>query len=119
MDPRLEGQYSTNGARNIAKLADKCLSKSAKERPRMSEVVERLKQVIQASNHEEEEGPHEAGIDLSENEELLDLQENQNLLNPSESSWKRRMAHLAKLGEHVENSNGRRLMILQTTGFSS
>ncbi|CAD6218381.1 unnamed protein product [Miscanthus lutarioriparius] len=37
MDPRLRGEYSVKAAREIAKLADSCLLKNAKERPTMSE----------------------------------------------------------------------------------
>ncbi|ONK59153.1 uncharacterized protein A4U43_C08F3530 [Asparagus officinalis] len=47
MDPRLQYQFSVKAAREIAKLADKCLVKQAKERPQMSEVVESLKQIAQ------------------------------------------------------------------------
>lgn len=46
MDPKLQYQFSLKSAREIAKLADKCLAKQAKERPKMSEVVESLKQII-------------------------------------------------------------------------
>lgn len=46
MDPRLQYQFSVKAAREIAKLADRCLARQAKERPTMSEVVERLKEII-------------------------------------------------------------------------
>ncbi|XP_068636285.1 probable serine/threonine-protein kinase PBL19 isoform X2 [Aristolochia californica] len=49
MDPRLQNQYSQGAARRIAKLADVCLSKVSKDRPKMSEVVEDLRQAIQDS----------------------------------------------------------------------
>ncbi|KAL2472132.1 putative receptor-like protein kinase [Abeliophyllum distichum] len=49
MDHRLQNQYSLTAARRIAKLADSCLNKNAKDRPAMSEVVEILKQAIQDS----------------------------------------------------------------------
>lgn len=48
MDPRLRGEYSAKAAREIAKLADSCLLKNAKERPTMSEVVEVLGRAVQA-----------------------------------------------------------------------
>ncbi|ONM56797.1 putative receptor-like protein kinase [Zea mays] len=48
MDPRLRGEYSVKAAREIAKLADSCLLKNAKERPTMSEVVEVLGRAVQA-----------------------------------------------------------------------
>ncbi|KAL4352019.1 hypothetical protein GQ457_06G033300 [Hibiscus cannabinus] len=109
MDPRLENQYSTGAAREIAKLADTCLVKSQKQRPKMSEVVERLKQIIQSSeerNAEVTESPLEASEIQSDERE-----ENSN--NRASESWKRRMAHLAKLGEHVEGASRRKLMMLQ------
>ncbi|MBA0715712.1 hypothetical protein Golax_014598, partial [Gossypium laxum] len=49
MDPGLGNQYSIGAAREIARLADACLLTSPEGRPKMSEVVERLKQIIQVS----------------------------------------------------------------------
>jgi len=47
MDHRLQYQFSVKAAREIAKLADRCLAKQAKERPKMSDVVESLRLIIQ------------------------------------------------------------------------
>lgn len=47
MDPRLKNQYSLRAAREVAKLADRCLVKLAKGRPAMSEVVGVLKQAVE------------------------------------------------------------------------
>lgn len=110
MDPRLEGAYSINGARELAKLADSCLSKSARERPTMSQVVVKLKQIIQVSDDEEFA---ERNIHISEAEDdPLEPEEKPNQSAPSEL-WKKRMAHLAKLGERVESVSRRRVMMLQ------
>ncbi|XP_061988241.1 probable serine/threonine-protein kinase PBL19 [Rosa rugosa] len=49
IDPLLRDQYSINAARKIAKLADSCLNKNAKDRPTMNQVVEILKQAIEDS----------------------------------------------------------------------
>lgn len=49
IDPRLRNQYSLAAARKIAKLADSCLIKNAKDRPTMSQIVERLKEALQVS----------------------------------------------------------------------
>ncbi|XVF33669.1 hypothetical protein REPUB_Repub17cG0187900 [Reevesia pubescens] len=109
MDPQLENQFSIGAAREIAKLADTCLLKSPKNRPKMSQVVERLKQIIQVSdegNAQEVESPEESEVEPAETEK------NSNQVSVSES-WKRRMTHLAKLGEHVEGASRRRLMMLQ------
>uniref|UniRef100_A0A0E0M3U5 non-specific serine/threonine protein kinase n=1 Tax=Oryza punctata TaxID=4537 RepID=A0A0E0M3U5_ORYPU len=48
MDPRLRGEYSVKAAREIAKLAESCLLKNAKERPTMSEVVDVLRRAVQS-----------------------------------------------------------------------
>ncbi|KAH6773369.1 Protein kinase superfamily protein [Perilla frutescens var. frutescens] len=47
MDPRLEGQYSTEGARKVAALAYQCLSHSPKSRPTMNHVVKILEPILQ------------------------------------------------------------------------
>ncbi|XP_019453507.1 PREDICTED: probable serine/threonine-protein kinase PBL19 isoform X1 [Lupinus angustifolius] len=109
MDPRLIGQYSIYGAQELAKLADDCLHKSAKDRPTTSQVVERLKQIIQVS--EDESFVEKSIIDTSD-DEPLEPEKNPDESTPSES-WKRRMAHLAKLGERVESDSRRKFLILQ------
>lgn len=115
IDPRLQREYSINGARKIAKLADHCLRKSAKDRPTMSQVVERLKQIIQDSN-EEELPTDDTSIDVCDSYQV----EPEEKANQSVSSelWKKRMEHLAKLGEHVESASRRRFMILQKANVS-
>ncbi|KAF3448947.1 hypothetical protein FNV43_RR09666 [Rhamnella rubrinervis] len=42
MDPRLAGQYSVKGAKEMANLALHCISVNPKDRPRMSVIVETL-----------------------------------------------------------------------------
>ncbi|XP_057510923.1 probable serine/threonine-protein kinase PBL19 isoform X1 [Actinidia eriantha] len=108
MDPRLGKQYSLTAARKIAKLADHCLSKNAKDRPMMSQVVESMKEIIQASD-EESDKSFEGNEDDS-----VDLDKKPDHMGPSESS-KRRMTHLAKLGEHVGGFSRRKFMIMQRT----
>ncbi|XP_050203365.1 serine/threonine-protein kinase PCRK1 [Mercurialis annua] len=46
LDPRLEGEYSVKSAQKLASLANKCLAKQPKSRPKMSEVVEILGSII-------------------------------------------------------------------------
>ncbi|KAF4399352.1 hypothetical protein G4B88_022435 [Cannabis sativa] len=46
MDPRLEGQYSIEGARKAAALAHQCLSHNPKSRPTMSSVVKSLEPLL-------------------------------------------------------------------------
>ncbi|CAH9098823.1 unnamed protein product [Cuscuta epithymum] len=47
MDPRLEGEYSTEGAKRVAALAYQCLSHHPKFRPTMKDVVKRLEHVLE------------------------------------------------------------------------
>ncbi|KAK1426795.1 hypothetical protein QVD17_15475 [Tagetes erecta] len=46
MDPRLEGDYSLKSAQKLSSLANKCLTKNPKARPKMSEVVEIIGKII-------------------------------------------------------------------------
>lgn len=46
IDPRLEGSYCIKSARKLASLANKCLMKQPKSRPKMSEVVVILDNII-------------------------------------------------------------------------
>ncbi|KAK1312019.1 putative receptor-like protein kinase [Acorus calamus] len=50
IDPRLEGQYCMKSVQKLISLANKCLMKQPKSRPKMSEVVEMLGQIIEMSN---------------------------------------------------------------------
>ncbi|KAJ4841703.1 hypothetical protein Tsubulata_032460 [Turnera subulata] len=50
MDPRLEGQYSTEGARKAAALAHQCLSHQAKSRPSMTAVVKTLEPLLELND---------------------------------------------------------------------
>lgn len=52
MDPRLEGQYSIKLAHKVASLANSCLVKHPRSRPKMSEVVEILRQIVEAAEAE-------------------------------------------------------------------
>ncbi|KAJ8464798.1 hypothetical protein OPV22_027350 [Ensete ventricosum] len=53
MDPRLEGKYCLESAQSLVALANRCLKKQPKSRPRMSEVVEMLDRIIKASSNGE------------------------------------------------------------------
>ncbi|CAL9095820.1 unnamed protein product [Musa textilis] len=50
MDPNLEGQYSTDGARKAAAVAYRCLSLNLKTRPKMRAVVEALEPVMELND---------------------------------------------------------------------
>jgi len=57
MDPRLDGQYSLKLAHKVASLANSCLVKHPRSRPKMSEVVEILKQIVEAAEAESPQPP--------------------------------------------------------------
>lgn len=52
MDPRLENQFSMEKAMKVASLAQHCLAKNPRNRPKMSAVVNKLKQIIDMSKEE-------------------------------------------------------------------
>ncbi|XP_030512351.2 probable serine/threonine-protein kinase PBL19 [Rhodamnia argentea] len=115
IDPRLEDQYSISAARKIAKLADSCLLKSSKDRPKMSQVVHSLREIIQVSGAGDDASQAaDRSFEFSENEPG-DSESNPGQTGRTSESWKRRMAHLAKLGEHVEGASRRRFLIMQRT----
>ncbi|KAJ1702919.1 hypothetical protein LUZ63_002698 [Rhynchospora breviuscula] len=112
IDPRLENKYSMNGAKEIAQLANFCLSKSAKDRPKMSEVVDVLSRVVTYEELDGEEEPHRQTSEIEEESETesefdLELQ-----------SVRRRMMHLAKLRESTGVIAKRRLALIGKVGVS-
>ncbi|MFS8022983.1 putative protein kinase RLK-Pelle-RLCK-VIIa-2 family [Helianthus anomalus] len=113
LDPKLEAQYSLTDARKIAKLADSCLLRSAKDRPKMSQVVESLKQILQASSEEIPSSKSVERVDIESEES----DENSNPTEVSESS-KRRLAQLAKLSEHVGGFSKKGFMIMHRAKVS-
>ncbi|CAI9288051.1 unnamed protein product [Lactuca saligna] len=54
MDPRLEGDFSIKSAQKLSSLANKCLTKNPKSRPKMSQVVEMLEKIIKDTSPEPE-----------------------------------------------------------------
>uniref|UniRef100_A0A5B6YLQ0 Protein kinase domain-containing protein n=1 Tax=Davidia involucrata TaxID=16924 RepID=A0A5B6YLQ0_DAVIN len=96
IDPRLRKQYSLNAARNIAKLADSCLNKNAKDRPTMSQVVESLKQAIEdseAGTSSEKRSPESSRTKSA-------VASNQQLHQMGVADTKRRMTQLPKPREN-------------------
>ncbi|GMI84081.1 PBS1-Like 37 [Hibiscus trionum] len=71
IDPRLEGQYCIKSARKLASLANKCLMKNPKSRPKMSEVVEMLGNIISQTSSQYEP----ASQSIGENEDVKEESE--------------------------------------------
>ncbi|KAL9242735.1 hypothetical protein vseg_016705 [Gypsophila vaccaria] len=61
MDFRLRNQYPVSIARKIAKLADRCLSKEAEDRPNMSEIIQALREAISGSESSASEKGQSSG----------------------------------------------------------
>jgi serine/threonine protein kinase len=49
LDPRLEGKYPLKSAQKLAIVANRCLVRHPKNRPKMSEVLEMVNQIAEAS----------------------------------------------------------------------
>ncbi|KAL8516648.1 hypothetical protein ACS0TY_015054 [Phlomoides rotata] len=50
LDPRLEGKPTLRSAHKLSLVANRCLARLAKSRPKMSEVLEMVNQVVEASS---------------------------------------------------------------------
>ncbi|KAK6234873.1 hypothetical protein SCA6_010210 [Theobroma cacao] len=71
VDPRLEGHYCIKSVQKLASLANKCLMKNPKSRPKMSEVVEMLGNIISETSSQDE-GVSQS---VSENEDVKEESE--------------------------------------------
>ncbi|KAI7724839.1 hypothetical protein M8C21_006953, partial [Ambrosia artemisiifolia] len=58
IDSRLEGKYSLKSAQKLSIIANKCLSRNAKSRPKMSEVLEMVNQLIGGPSQATGPAPH-------------------------------------------------------------
>ncbi|XP_039052628.1 serine/threonine-protein kinase PCRK1-like [Hibiscus syriacus] len=102
IDPRLEGQYCIKSAQKVASLANKCLLKNPKCRPRMGEVVEMLGNIISETScqdggltgsvRENEDVKEESGVEMEAEstrqghsylKKVLDIRERISLRNKS------------------------------------
>ncbi|XP_027908702.1 serine/threonine-protein kinase PCRK1 [Vigna unguiculata] len=75
VDPRLKGQYCIKSAHKLAILANKCLTKQPKSRPKMSEVVESLGIIIIETDTRYEGFPQAAVAAGEEKEEKVSVEE--------------------------------------------
>ncbi|OVA06985.1 Protein kinase domain [Macleaya cordata] len=57
LDPRIEGKYSLKSAHKLAGVANRCLVRHPKQRPKMSEVLEMVKQIVEATEMGSPEPP--------------------------------------------------------------
>ncbi|KAA8541629.1 hypothetical protein F0562_022781 [Nyssa sinensis] len=76
IDPRLEGQYSIEGAKKAALLAYQCVSHQAKFRPTMSDVVKTLEPLIDLDDIPPESFVYTVPTEGNENEVKDELRNN-------------------------------------------
>nr|BAH19927.1 AT3G09830 [Arabidopsis thaliana] len=50
LDPRLEGKYPIKSVQKLAVVANRCLVRNSKARPKMSEVLEMVNKIVEASS---------------------------------------------------------------------
>ncbi|KAJ4733946.1 Protein kinase superfamily protein [Rhynchospora pubera] len=117
IDPRLQGRYQLQAARKIAKLADSCLAKQARDRPTMGEVVKALKRVIQQQLQQQVELSGEQKSGTLQEELMENNKQNIAELTVSEST-KRRMMHLTKMTENAGGVLRRRRLLQMKVGTS-
>ena len=75
VDPRLEGEYCIKSAQKLANLANKCLMKHPKSRPKMSDVVEILRNIIDETLSQEEGSPQAVTVTEEEKEIKASVEE--------------------------------------------
>ncbi|KAJ6720240.1 PROTEIN KINASE SUPERFAMILY PROTEIN [Salix viminalis] len=51
MDPGLEGKYNIKAAQKLAAVANRCLVRQAKTRPRMSEILEMINKIVDTTDN--------------------------------------------------------------------
>ncbi|KAL0402029.1 UNVERIFIED_CONTAM: Serine/threonine-protein kinase PCRK1 [Sesamum latifolium] len=56
LDPRLNGKYELKSAQKLAAIANRCLLRHPKNRPRMSQVLEMVNHVVEATSIESPDG---------------------------------------------------------------
>lgn len=56
LDPQLDGKYSIKSAQKLAAVANRCLARNPKMRPKMSQVLEMVNQIVEGT---EMGNPHE------------------------------------------------------------
>lgn len=95
IDPRLEGECDIKSAQKLASLANKCLMKQPKNRPKMSEVVDILGNIISESC-QDETFPQPSDNIVETKEETVEEAEVEAATTTS-SSTRHRNSHLRKV----------------------
>ncbi|KAL6979184.1 Serine/threonine-protein kinase pcrk1 [Sarracenia purpurea var. burkii] len=89
IDPRLEGRYCIKSAQKLASLANKCLMKQPKSRPKMSTVVEMLGNIISETSSSQEACAPQPAKETEDNEE--ETKEEAELCKREKNNYKKRV----------------------------
>jgi len=123
MDARLQGRYPMRGATEVARLANGCLAKHARDRPTMRDVVEGLRQ---AMRHTEMDGVVVVGAAAEcqgsppqEEAPGAPGAEDASAVAVAAEARKRRMLHLAALGGAADAHARRRLMLMRAAATAA
>ncbi|KAG6605454.1 Serine/threonine-protein kinase PCRK1, partial [Cucurbita argyrosperma subsp. sororia] len=97
IDPRLEGECDIKSAQKLASLANKCLMKQPKNRPKMSEVVDILGNIISESCQDEAIPQPSDNIVETKEETVEEAEVEAATSSSSSSSTRHRNSHLRKV----------------------
>ncbi|CAK9159654.1 unnamed protein product [Ilex paraguariensis] len=72
LDPRLDGKYCLKSAQKLAAVANRCLVRQPKMRPKMSEVLEIVNRIVEATETESPEAPIQTITTVDVNEKSME-----------------------------------------------
>lgn len=106
IDPRLEGKYSMKSAQKLSIVANRCLTRNPKTRPKMSEVLEMVNQVIGAPSEinsprgrQKQLMPVVTRKEACDRKKVFEESTDGNKSNETETKGKRRFRDIVKLGD--------------------
>lgn len=71
VDNKLEGKYSIRSAQKLSMIANKCLSRDPKSRPKMSEVLEMVSQLVNAQSETTPRSPLAGPVSFDDMEDSV------------------------------------------------
>lgn len=82
LDPRLGGKYSIKAAYKLAAVANRCLVRKASVRPKMSEVLEMVNQIVEGGNLESPLLPEKSSTSNNDSEGSKSESLRKRIMNP-------------------------------------
>lgn len=89
LDPRLEGNYHLKSVQRLAIVANRCLVRNPKSRPKMSEVLEMVNQIVDAPRETGSPQPPVKRLLSIETSQITELKKKRNIkdLRIGEGGW--------------------------------